>query len=47
MLITSQINKVEINYSKTPLLRQPIDLRENGLYSRVVLLLSSDKVEIN
>jgi len=27
-------------YSKTPLLRPPLDLRKNGLYSGVVLLLS-------
>ena len=29
-----------IQYSKTPLLRPPIDLRKNGLYIGVVLLLS-------
>ena len=34
-------------YSKTPLLRQPLDLRKNGLYIGVVLLLSQDKEEIN
>ena len=27
-------------YSKTPLLRPPLDLRKNGLYIGVVLLLS-------
>ena len=27
-------------YSKTPLLRLPLDLRKNGLYTGVVLLLS-------
>ena len=34
-------------YSKTPLLRPPLGLRTNGLYSGVVLLLSKDKEEIN
>jgi len=33
--------------SKTPLLRPPLCLRKNGLYSWVVLLLSKDKEEIN
>ena len=28
------------HYSNTPLLRPPIDLRKNGLYNGVVLLLS-------
>jgi len=32
-----------LNHSKTPLLRPPLDLRKNGLYSGVVLLLSKDK----
>jgi len=27
-------------YSKTPLLKSPLGLKENGLYSGVVLLLS-------
>ena len=30
----------KINYSKTPLLRPPLDLRKNGLSSGMVLLLS-------
>jgi len=34
-------------YSKTPLLRPPLGLRKNGLYSGVVLRLSKDKEEIN
>ena len=33
-------------YSKTQLLRPPLDLRKNGLHTEVVLLLTSDK-EIN
>ena len=34
-------------YSKPTLLRPPLCLRKNGLYSGVVLLLSYDKEEIN
>ena len=34
-------------YSKTPLLRPPLGLGENGLYSGVVLRLSKDKDKIN
>jgi len=34
-------------YSKSLLLRPSLGLRENGLYSGVVLLLSLDKEEIN
>jgi len=34
-------------YSKTLLLRPPLGLRKNGLYSGVVLLLSGDKEEMN
>ena len=32
--------RLENNYNKTPLLRSPLDLRKNGVYSGVVLLLS-------
>ena len=39
--------KQNMKYSKTPLLRPPIDLRKNGLSIGVVLLLSEDKEEIN
>ena len=34
-------------YSKTPLLRPPLGLGENGLYSGLVLRLSKDKDKIN
>jgi len=39
--------KLDMYYSKTPLLRPPLVLKENGLYRGVVLLLSYDKKEIN
>ena len=34
------INSLEEQYSKTPLLGPPLGLRKNGLYSGLVLLLS-------
>jgi len=37
----------KLKHSKTPLLRPPLSLRKNGLYSGVDLILSSDKEEIN
>jgi len=33
-------NIILTTYSKTPLLTPPLDLRQNGLYSGLVLLLS-------
>ena len=38
---------LKTTYGKTPLLRPPIGLRKNGLYSGVVLRLSKDKEEIH
>jgi len=46
-IIMKHNNTVVYRYSKTPLLRPPLSLRKNGLYSGVVLLLSLDKEEIN
>ena len=46
-VIKARLNGNGTVYSKTPLLRPPLGLRKNGLYSGVVLLLSLDKEEIN
>ena len=38
-LVNQRQRILELDYSKTPLLRPPLGLRKNGLYSGVVLLL--------
>jgi len=40
-------SSIELIYRKTLLLKPPLGLRKNDRYSRVVLLLSNDKEEID